>query len=90
MILDRTVRHKAREAAERAEFARQCEWHRVFAWWPVEVREHVWVWLEHVECRYFPHEWERDRGRFYSTRNKVWLGFYAYREVGSSDKERPG
>jgi len=39
------------------EVARCREWHRWFAWHPVEVADHDCRWLEWVECRGWPEEW---------------------------------
>jgi hypothetical protein len=38
----------------------QCEWHRVFAWWPVVTQDGVRVWLEPVERRLWGRSWFDD------------------------------
>ena len=36
---------------EEQRMVREYEWHKWFAWFPVQMPDGTWVWLEHVERR---------------------------------------
>lgn len=47
---------------EAEKYAKECEWHNYFAWWPIKYKGCTW-WLERIERRYaFYGFWEyRDK-----------------------------
>jgi hypothetical protein len=46
----------------------QTEWHRVFAWWPVEITDWRLVWLEYVYRKY---GWQGSSGHLYNPSYKL-------------------
>jgi len=53
---------------EKQRLAREFEWHKRFAWFPLQMSDGTWVWLENVERK-------KNRWAVYVT--------WQYREIGS-------